>query len=154
LERAGRATEGESIARELMTVLRSFGGGHDDVLIGCELYVARFASMQDRIEEAESIFQSLRPRYEQANSMAQARGRLFYSGQLVRRRQFVEAEQELLTAVELTGDVCTGTHYSHPDDIILGFIALYEAWGKPHKAAEYRRLRAEIASLHANHEGE
>jgi len=98
--------------------------------------------MQDRLDQAEPIFQSLVFRG-RADRTDRARPHLFYGSHLARCELFQQAEQQLLSAVELVGDIRMGTWDSHPDDIIIEFIALYEPWGKPDKAEEYRRLRAE-----------
>jgi 8-oxo-dGTP pyrophosphatase MutT (NUDIX family) len=152
LDRAGRAVEGETLARELTAALEGLGGGHGDMLFASELYVARFVSMQGRLDEAEPIFQSLIAREGTSDRFSRARLHLFYGGQLARRELYEEAEHELSNAVELIGDVRLGTLTSHPDDIILEFIALYDAWGKPDRAEEYRRLRTEVTSALAQTE--
>jgi hypothetical protein len=66
-----------------------------------------------------------------------------YGEHLIRRGALEEAEQRLMLATELVGDVRRGTWHAVPDDIICAFIALYETWGKPEKVAEYRRLQQE-----------
>lgn len=144
LDRAGRAPEGESLAREVTGTLLKLGGGHDSMALVYELYVAHFVSMQGRIEEAEPMFRSLLARAEQLpEHRARARLHLFYGSHLARRELFQEAEQQLGTAVELVRDIRVGTWNTHPDDIIVGFIALYGAWGKLEKVEEYQRLRGE-----------
>jgi hypothetical protein len=68
---------------------------------------------------------------------------VLYARHLVRRGLFAQAEARLHSAVELIGDVRSGTLATHPDDVIFGFVELYEAWGKQDRAAEFRRLRAD-----------
>ena len=48
LERGGRAIEGERLAREMTAALASIGGGHDDMALESELFLAHFVSMQNR----------------------------------------------------------------------------------------------------------
>jgi tetratricopeptide (TPR) repeat protein len=143
LDRAGRAEEGETLARELTAALQGLGGGHGDMLFAAELYVPRFVSMQGRLDEAEPMFQSLISRQEAGARFVRARLHLFYGGHLARRGLFEQSEQELLGAAELAGDIRLGTLQTHPDDIILEFIALYDAWGQADRAEEYRQLRLE-----------
>ncbi|MEK6674910.1 MAG: serine/threonine-protein kinase [Planctomycetota bacterium] len=149
LERVGRSKEGESLARELTAAMQNIGGGHGDLVFGSELYVARFVSMQNRLDEAEPIFESLIARQSQADRDERARLHLFFGGHLVRRKNFEVAEQHLITAVELIEDIRLGTWDTHPDDVILGFIDLYEAWNKPDKVEEYQRLRTEVTNTSA-----
>jgi hypothetical protein len=143
LDRAARAAEGEALARELGATLQSLGGGHGDMQLSAELYLARFSSMQDRLDDAETMFQSLFSRQAQASGVTLTRLHLFYAGQLARRGLFPQALEQLETVVERTGDIRAGTWRSHPDDVLLEYAALYNAWGKPEKADEYRRLRQE-----------
>ncbi len=115
------------------------------MLFTSELYVARFVSLQDRLDEAEPLFQSLLAEEEQIpEGRTRARLHLFYGSHLMRRGLFPEAEQHLLTAVEWLDDIRIGTWDTHPDDVITEFIALYDRWGRPEKAEDYQRLRAEL----------
>jgi len=149
LDRGRRPKEGEALARELTAALQRLGGGHGEIVFDSELYTARFVSMQGRLDEAEPLFLSLLDRETQAGRKDRARLHLFYASQLTRRGLFAEAEQHLATAVGLIEDIRVGTWETHPDDVILGYIELYDAWGKPDKAEEYRRLRAEVIGARA-----
>ncbi len=144
LDRGRRAKEGEALAQELTASLRQLGGGHGNVVFVSELYIAHFVSMQGRLDEAEPLFQTLLARETHADRNERARLHLFYAGQLTRRGLFPEAEQQLLRTGEFLDDIRKGTWTTHPDDVILGWIELYDAWGKPEKVEEYQRLRAEI----------
>jgi serine/threonine protein kinase len=147
LECAGRAVDGEMLARELLTALEKTSG-HGDLTFGPEAFLARFLSMQDRLDEAETVFQSLFPRTANVGHFGRARFHLFYGGQLARRELFEEAEVQLVTAVGLVDDFQKGTWIARPDDLVMEFIDLYERWGKPGKAEEYRRLLDEPADPH------
>ncbi|MCI0630836.1 MAG: protein kinase [Phycisphaerales bacterium] len=139
------AADGEALARELLAALQKFGGGHDDTAFVAELYMAHFVSIQNRLDEAELMFQSLLAREENSqHARTRARLHLYYGSHLTRRDQFNQAETHLETATGLVGDIRIGTWDSHPDDIILGFIVLYEAWNKPDKLKEHQRLRDEL----------
>jgi hypothetical protein len=144
LDRAGRAAEGESFAREISSSLSRLGGGHDTMAGEYDAWMAHFVSMQGRLDEADALFQSLLPREPATtHDVARARLHLFFGVHLVRRGNFEQAERELDTAAALAEDVRLGTLPSHPDDIILGYIALYEASGQRERVAEYQRLRQE-----------
>ncbi len=145
LDRGGRAAEGEAAARELTGLLQNIGGGHGDISYASELYLARFVSMQDRLEEGEPMFQSLLAQEDQLQeNRMRARLHLFYGSHLVRRHLFEQAEEQLMMVVELIEDIRVGPLDSHPDGVIVELVALYERWGKPDKAEEYRRLQKEI----------
>src|SRR6185503_5375934 len=70
-----------------------------------------------------------------------ARLHLFRGSNLCRRGKFEEAEQELQTSADLLDDFRLGTSTTSPDDVLVAFIDLYEAWDKFDKAKEYRALR-------------
>lgn len=169
LERGGSdfAPEGEAIARELSAALEKLGGGHGEIGVVAEHFVAHFVSMQGRLEEADKLFRALLDRENELLNAAQARARLhlYHAGHLTRLGRFEEAEAALATATELVGDIRIGTWDSHPDDIVMGYIALHEAWGaggasgigdvgwaqeasrasaKADRLQEYRRMRAEM----------
>jgi tetratricopeptide (TPR) repeat protein len=145
LDRGQRPVEGEALARELSLALAKFGGGHGDISFDSELYVATFVSMQGRLDEAEPLFQALFAREKQVqDSHARARLHLFYGSQLTRRNRFEEAERELESAVNNVGDIRRGTWDTHPDDMILAYITLYKAWGKPERVEEYQQLRQRV----------
>ena len=70
------------------------------MLLMSELYIARFVSLQDRLDEAEPLFQVLLAREEQIpQGRARARVHLFYGSHMVRRGLFPEAEQHLLSCI-------------------------------------------------------
>ncbi len=142
LERAGRAVEGEALARELSASLHGLGGGHGDLRYMSEPFVASFVSMQNRLDAAEALYGPLlAAEAGLPDDRTRARLHVSYAGHLVRRQRFAEAERELQKAVSGSGNILKGTWDTHPDEIIVAFITLYEAWGKPAKAAEYRQLQ-------------
>jgi len=144
LERAGRAAEGEALARELTETLRTLGGGHDAMVIGSDIYVAHFVSLQGRIDEAEGLYQSLQDREDLAGRFERARLHLYYGSHLARKGQYAQAEEQLERCVSILGDIRSGTSAVFRDDVILGYIALYSAWDRPDKVAQYERLREEV----------
>jgi eukaryotic-like serine/threonine-protein kinase len=145
LERAGLATEGEGLARQLSAGLATFGGGHGDMGYTAEPFIASFVSMQHRFEEAESLFRPLLATEERLpDDRTRARLHAMYGSHLARWGHFEDAERELQRAASGLDDIRRGTWDSHPDDVIVAFIALYQAWDKPEKVAEYQTLRREV----------
>ncbi|MHC4941598.1 MAG: tetratricopeptide repeat protein [Planctomycetota bacterium] len=62
-----------------------------------------------------------------------------YGGSLIKQKRYDEAETLLLKCYEQVKDTL-GESHPHSRDVLKGFINLYDAWGKPEKAAEYREL--------------
>jgi eukaryotic-like serine/threonine-protein kinase len=153
LERAGErlAAESEALTRELLDGVRARGGGHAVATFMPEFYLARFVSMQNRLDEADALFDAVfaQETEQQDSPRMLACLRVFYADHLVRLGRFEEAESALNSAVALVGDVRLGTWDSHPDDIVLGFASLYQAWGKPDKLREFQKLRQEIRDRRA-----
>ncbi|GMU38872.1 MAG: serine/threonine-protein kinase [Phycisphaerae bacterium] len=150
LSRAGRATEGEAMARELLTALRTYGGVHDLIDVTTEFYVAHFISMQGRLDEADALYNPLLSRIPDLTKGGEVQAQVLYGSHLVRCGRFEEAERSLLDAVAITGDARRGVGgHVYPDNLLVEFIALYDAWGKPEQAAEYRRLQNEVLKLSA-----
>src|SRR5262249_30251462 len=143
--RGGRWSEGEQLARELKERLVTIGGGHGPLILDAELSIARFVSLQGRMDEADQMFQTLLTREDEAreNSQVLARMHLFYGSHLARQSQFEDAERHLQMAAGALDDIRQGTWSILPDDVITEFIALYQAWGKTDKVTEYLRLRDE-----------
>ncbi|MCC7290966.1 MAG: serine/threonine protein kinase [Phycisphaerales bacterium] len=143
--RAGRATEGEALARELLVALRSHGGGHDYIQVTAEFYIAHFISMQGRLDEADALYNPLLTRIPDMAEGEAAQAHELYGSHLVRCGRFEEAERALLAVVGNTGDVRRGVGgHAYPDNLLVELIALYDAWGKPDQADEHRRLRDEV----------
>ncbi len=148
IERAGLGDKGEELARDLVSLVPAEGGSHGSLGFVAELYLTRFLSMQDKLDEAEEKFRSLLRREEQINESApRARLHLFYGYHQLRQKRFDAAEQEFKEAARHSGDVRNGTTMTQPDDIVLGFISLFKARGDQAKLLEYRRLRDEAWAL-------
>ena len=143
LDRGERWIEGESLAREFIDKLNGMGGGHGDMMFDAEVWTARFVSLQGRLDQAEAMFQSLLARaasVELGNDV-RARLHLFHGSNQCRLGAFEESEVEIQNAADALEDFRLGTRNKNPDDVLIEFIALYTAWGKPEKADEYRVLR-------------
>jgi serine/threonine protein kinase/tetratricopeptide (TPR) repeat protein len=141
-ERSGRAAEGEVLAREGLSLMATFGAGHSDVTIVFELYIAAFVSMRGQTDEAEALFAPLLAKEESLPGVQlRTRLHLFYGGHLMRLGRFEEAEQFLLRADNIRGQGVAGSRDRIADEVLCGFIALYQAWQRPDKVAEYERRR-------------
>ncbi|MGE3181252.1 MAG: protein kinase [Phycisphaerae bacterium] len=142
LARGGVSEEGLSIARDVTSQLRNFGGGHDDMLVTAEMYAALFESMVGDHDNAELHFEPLLLAESSiASTYTKARLQLCYGLHLLNCGEFEQAEQQLDHAVALRGDACRGTWPHLPDDLVLAYIALYEAWQQPEKLCKYQLLR-------------
>jgi tetratricopeptide (TPR) repeat protein len=146
LDRGNRWAEGEALATEYKVELEKLGGGHGDFMFNARLYIARFCSLQRRIEQAEDQFQALFAQAELHTPEAPvlARLHLFYADHLRQRECFEQAEHHLQIAAASVDDIRLGTNVTNPDDIISAFIALYEAWGKPDPMTEYQNLLRQV----------
>jgi tetratricopeptide (TPR) repeat protein len=146
LDRAGRWPDGERCARELR-MLSERNSAHGDLTFLPDMYIALFVSRQGRLDEAEALFQALLLReHDDPSDLLRARLHVWYANHLTACGQFAQAEDHLRLAVQRIGDVETGTSTTHPDDVVLGFISLYEAWGKADDAEAYRRLRVDVVA--------
>ena len=56
--------------------------------------------------------------------------------------RFEEAERFLKRAEEIRGQSVVGSRDRLADEVLCGSIALYRAWQRPDKVAEYERRRA------------
>jgi serine/threonine protein kinase len=140
---AGHWAEGEALAREYATLLEGLGGGHGDARIQGDLYLARFTSLQGRHDEADALFAALLAREAETapGSRVRARLHLFHGCHLTARGAYEAAELELLAAAGQLADLSRGTSDGNPGDLVGALVDLYERWGKPERAREYRALR-------------
>lgn len=143
LDRAGRWTEGEALSQEMIERLEATGGGHGDMQFDAEVWMVRFVSLQGRGDAAETMFQSLLARADAADLTANVRARLhlFHGSNLYRLGKFEESETEIQTAADTLSDFRLGTRTVNPDDVLVEYIGLYRAWGKPQRAREYEIMR-------------
>ncbi len=143
LDRGERWIEGEALARDLVEQLDAMGGGHGDMRFDAEVWSARFVSLQGRLDAAEALFQSLLIRAERTSLSPTVRARvhLYHGSNLCRLGAFEQAEAQLQAAADLLDDFRMGTRNANPDDVLVEYIALYRAWGKPERAREYEAIR-------------
>ncbi len=141
-ERAGRPAEGESLAREGLVMMSKFGGAHASTTAIFDSYLARFASMLGRTDEAERGFAALLAT-EGSLPGVQLRTRLhlFYARHLIEQKRYEDAERSLKRAEEIRGQRVAGSRDRTADEVLCGFIALYEAWQRPQELKEYLQRR-------------
>jgi non-specific serine/threonine protein kinase/serine/threonine-protein kinase len=146
LDRGGRWTEGESLAREFSAELTKLGGGHGNMLFVADLFMARFVSLLGRTDESNGLFKALQLRVGETadDHLVLARLYLYQGSHLRMQKSFDAAEKEIQLAATTVPDIRLGTSLLNPDDIIVEFIALYDEWGKLEKAAEYRAMLSDI----------
>jgi serine/threonine protein kinase/tetratricopeptide (TPR) repeat protein len=150
LDRGERWVEGEALAREFLERLDAMGSGHGDMDFNAQTWIARFVSQQGRLQDAETLFQSLLARSETMNldNRVRARLHLFHGGNLCRLGAYAQCEAELQIAADALPDFRLGTLNANPDDVLIEFIALYQAWAKHDLAHEYQALREQtLANL-------
>jgi serine/threonine protein kinase len=137
--------QGERIAREYASELAT-ASGHHDLLLVARAYVARFVSLQGRIDEAGSLFSELIgeiPRQDGVDHSV-AKVHFFYAQH---QRQYGSkelAEKHLKLAESSLPEIRSGTSQANPDDVILEFIRLYDQWNKPTEKAKYETLLREV----------
>jgi hypothetical protein len=137
----------------LIALVRPLSEDRSGHLLSAATCLARFLSMQDRFDEAEAVFAEEFARAEGAGPNGRiARLHLNYGLHLAACGAYEEAEAQLLEAVRQAGDVRAGTWYSHPDDLIVGFIELYRKWGNKEKVREFEQLRAAAFDIHPREE--
>lgn len=148
LARGGYSADGLAVAREVAALMRSYGGEHGDALVSSEMYAALFESMMGEHDLADMRFEPLLLAENAiASTHAKARLHLCYGTHLANRGLYEQAEEQFGLAAVIRGDPCRGTWPDLPDDLVLAYIALYEAWQKPEKALEYRSLREECFAV-------
>ncbi|MFO0832297.1 MAG: serine/threonine-protein kinase [Phycisphaerales bacterium] len=145
LDRAGRAAEGEALARESIAWFARLGGHVSS--FRSELFLAGFVSMAGRFEEAEGLFRALQAGADASGGpFARACVDLAYGRHLTRMGRFEDAEGRLDHCAQLR-DMHLGTYEGLPDDIVVGYIQLYTAWNRPEKVREYEAIRQQTFGI-------
>ncbi|MDX1925654.1 MAG: serine/threonine-protein kinase [Pirellulaceae bacterium] len=145
LDSGGYWEKGEHIAREYANEL-SYASGHDDLLLVARAYVARFVSLQGRIDEANLLFNELASEIaeEVGVNHSIAKVHLFFAQH---QRQYGTpelAEKHLKLAESALSDIRVGTCLANPDDVIQEFIHLYEQQNRLDQKAKYEALLPEV----------
>ena len=124
--------------RELIQTVHELGSTHVTSDYG-ELFLAICVLQQGRMGEAGAIFESLLARYDQIQEPDRSWLNLGYASYLIKRGEFELAERRLKMLIPSI-DPQEFTYAEYLDDYLRVFVALYEAWGKPELAQEYRQL--------------
>ncbi len=145
-----RYAEAEQFAEELVAMsAKVFHADHPRVA------AARFASAKAQIAQAK--YELAHTNFEEAlrilrlepekNAIEIGRYQSIFGERLTSAGRYEEAEPLVLEGFEVLAPGDRGAKFSRP--ALLRIIALYEAWGKPEQAAEWR---ARLATLDKEHE--
>ncbi|MCH8149261.1 MAG: tetratricopeptide repeat protein, partial [Planctomycetes bacterium] len=138
----GKSSEAEALHRPLLESCRRVRGVEHPATLAVLKNLARDVADQGRLEEAEELFEEL---------MATAARELppdhwhlgvfaaYYGECLTKLERYVEAEQQLVGSSKLLKEALGGEH-RYTVEVINFLVNLYEAWGKPEEAAEYRAM--------------
>ena len=144
----GRPDKAEPLFRKALALRReSVGDIHLDVSL-CLDNLGWFLLHQDRLEEAEPIFREgldvrrklLGDGHWNLTTSLENLGLL-----LLKKGDFAEAESLLLDALQIRRRA-RGANHAGTLKTVNGVIDLYEAWGRPEKAEEYRALMPSSAA--------
>jgi serine/threonine protein kinase/Flp pilus assembly protein TadD len=150
LRETGKLAEAEQLLRQnLEAARRTFGPGHPRTALALSLLGWVLTDL-DKPREAEPLLRESLEIYEKGPSKGSwptADVRSLLGACLLAQGQYPEAEPLLLQGYrELTK--APGTPPKTLDEARGRLLRLYEAWGKPDKAAAWRVQRAEPASQH------
>ncbi len=145
LDAGGYWHEGERIAREYASQLYN-ASGHSDLLLVARAYVARFASLQGRIDEASSLFNEVisETPTETRIDHSIAKVHLFFAQHQRLYGTLELAEKHLKLAEAALSDIRVGTCRANPDDVILEFIRVHEQQNNSSEMAKYKALLREV----------
>jgi hypothetical protein len=133
---------------------RAFGGEHPDTLateaaIGrvkllAEQYAAAEATLRDALSRFEKVLPDSRDRY---------MTNVLLGASLTGQKKFAEAEQQMLeghTGIQRHVGVQPAVRPSDLTEAVNRIVALYEEWGKPDVASEWRtKLPSAVAGAPA-----
>jgi hypothetical protein len=123
------------------TSRRALGKNHTETIAGLG-EMARLREAQGRLAEAADLSRQtvdLAQQVKFKDDWQMALYRLDYGRYLTRMRQFPEAEKQLLESLAGLKTILGADHQLSKKAAQL-VVELYEAWGKPVQAAEYRSL--------------
>jgi tetratricopeptide (TPR) repeat protein len=146
LHRRGRLTESESFRRQQIALLLQASGPESGGMSHAIDRLAVLLTDRGQFREADSLFNiaiSMRERVSGARHALLARTLADYAVLLTRERRFPEAEASLTRAL---GILASQFPDAHPDtqQVIRGFVALYESWKRPADAGRYRARLHEV----------
>ena len=138
----GRYDEAEPLLVQALELRRrKQGDEHPDTLISM-FTLAAFYQRQHRYEEAVELFEKVLLLAREVRPKRPAHLGKFLAGYgscLSALQRYDEAEQILLEAHDILSAVF-GTTHGRTIKVVRSLVDLYEAWGKPEQAAEYRAL--------------
>jgi tetratricopeptide (TPR) repeat protein len=141
----GNDREAEKLLREAVSIQREqLGESHRGVAVPLA-HLATTLVMQDQEQEGEHLFQealAIEPDLLTESGPQRAEMRSVYGVLMTRVGRYEEAEPLLLGGLE-TLSTRLGPEDERTRRAVSRLIDLYEAWGKPKKAAEYRALLKE-----------
>jgi len=140
LQQEGKFAEAESYYRSALGAsLRVLTPRHPDTVY-VQVVLAGLLNESGRFQEAEVLLrEAIR------NGQGGERAVLLLADSLMRQRRFAEAER-LLSAAYTRPPARGDAADSSADSIVEGLVALYDAWGKPAKAAEWRAKQPKPAA--------
>jgi len=146
LHRRGRLTESESFRRQQIALLLQASGPESGGMSHAIDRLAVLLTDRGQFREADSLFNiaiSMRERVSGARHALLARTLADYAVLLTRERRFPEAEATLTRAL---GILESQFPDAHPDtqQVIRGFVSLYESWKRPADAVRYRARLHEV----------
>jgi tetratricopeptide (TPR) repeat protein len=136
-----RDEEAEATFREALAVrVEHWGPGHWQVGQGYYALGTFFLTRGDTLAAAESYRKTVEIYTEAlgADHGWTAHAKAVLATCLVAERRYDEAERRLLEAYRIIRDSPSAEAYA--EDALERIVFLYQAWGKPEKAEEYRAL--------------
>ena len=147
LSRQSKHEEAEALYRRAVDGFRRvLGDAHMDTLIARHNHAGALRAL-GRLDEACQAFENLVTVSVEALSPTHfyvGAFRCAYAVSLIQLKRYSEAEDQLLTAYKgLTESV--GADHPYAKMTVSRLIELYDAWGKPDKAAEFRALQGRVS---------
>jgi serine/threonine-protein kinase len=146
LFRHNRLAEADSLRRQEIAILEQATGPDSHVLAYSIDRLAVVLTQRGLYREADSLFNVAIPMRERVSGSQHAllaRALADYADLLVRQRHFPEAEATLTRALGILEQQYPD---AHPDtqQVIRGFVSLYESWKRPADAERYRARLHEV----------
>jgi tetratricopeptide (TPR) repeat protein len=151
-EGAGQLAKAESLCRETLETFRQGHNGVSSASVALQVVLARNLLKQQRCAEAEPLLREcLKFREEiEPHDWTTFNTKSMLGGSLTGQKKYDEAEPLLLAGYEGMKQRA-GTYRPRLTEAIERLVQLYDAWGQPEKAAEWRaKLPPAAAELPAD----
>lgn len=148
LEKVGKYEEAEPLYRESIAIKRNEVGDHPDLAISISNLAHMLAKKGDN-GEADALHQeacSILQKIHGENHWMPAHCGSLYADFLTKVGRYDEAEARLLKSYSILRETL-GHNHRRTVNAVERLVALYEAWGKPKEAAEYRALLEEAEEI-------